>query len=52
MVRLGLKLAALPLVKDELIGMAEAAVDGLAGRTQEGSAAPGSQTNDPQGGNR
>jgi hypothetical protein len=28
-VRLGLRLAALPLVKDELIGLAEAAVDGL-----------------------
>ncbi len=27
MVRLGLKLAALPLVKDELLGIAEAAVD-------------------------
>jgi hypothetical protein len=30
--RLGLRLAALPLVKDELVGLAEAAVDGL---TQE-----------------
>lgn len=28
-IRLGMKLAALPLVKDELLGMAEAAVDGL-----------------------
>ena len=52
MVRLGLKLAALPLVKDELIGMAEAAVDGLTGRTGESSAAPDSQSYDPQGGSR
>jgi hypothetical protein len=31
--RLAVRLAALPLVKDELIGMAEAAVDNLASRT-------------------
>lgn len=31
MVRLGVKLAALPFVKDELLGMAEAAVDQIAG---------------------
>jgi hypothetical protein len=31
MIRLGLRLAALPLVKDELMGLAEAAVDNLAG---------------------
>jgi hypothetical protein len=29
LIRLGLKLAALPLVKDELLGMAESVVDGL-----------------------
>ena len=51
-VRLGLKLAALPLVKDELIGMAEAAVDGLSGRPGESSAATGSPSYDPQGGSR
>lgn len=39
-VRLAMKLAALPLVKDELIGMAEAAVDGMSGRG----------ANNPQGG--
>ena len=33
-VRLGMKLAALPLVKDELLGMAEAAVDGFSQRAQ------------------
>ncbi len=33
-VRLGMKLAALPLVKDELLGMAEAAVEGLSQRAQ------------------
>jgi hypothetical protein len=52
MVRLGLKLAALPLVKDELIGMAEAAVDGLTGRTGESTGEPGSQSYNPQGGSR
>lgn len=31
MVRLGVKLAALPFVKDELLGMAEAAVDQISG---------------------
>lgn len=49
-VRLGLKLAALPLVKDELIGMAEAAVDGLAGRGAGGNGSDG--TYNPQGGIR
>jgi hypothetical protein len=41
--RLGLRVAALPFVKDELVGLAEAAVDGLAGRQEpaekEGSGA-------------
>lgn len=41
LVRLAMKLAALPLVKDELIGMAEAAVDGIAGRTGVGPEGPG-----------
>ena len=35
-VRLGVKLAALPFVKDELLGMAEAAVDQIASRGQGG----------------
>lgn len=50
MVRLAMKLAALPLVKDELIGMAEAAVDGLSGRGAGTS--PDSGTYNPQGGTR
>lgn len=37
--RLGLKLAAIPLVKNELLGMAEAAVDGLTGRHGDGGGA-------------
>jgi hypothetical protein len=48
LLRLGMRLAALPLVKDELIGMAEAAVRGIevgAGRVAErqGTASPGMQ---------
>lgn len=35
MIRFGMKLAALPLVKDELMGMAERAIDGI---TQQGGA--------------
>ena len=50
-VRLAMKLAALPLVKDELIGMAEAAVDGFAGRGG-GAAGPDSESYNPQGGSR
>lgn len=38
MLRFGMKLAALPLVKDELLGMAERAIDGMAG---EQDAPPG-----------
>lgn len=48
-VRLGLKLAALPLVKDELLGMAEAAVDNIAGRSS-GGAGSGQGFNTTQGG--
>lgn len=36
MVRLGVKLAALPFVKDELLGMAEAAVDQIAQSSRQG----------------
>ncbi|MBX5481155.1 MAG: hypothetical protein IRZ16_04795 [Myxococcaceae bacterium] len=49
LLRLAMKLAALPLVKDELIGMAEAAVDGFAHRGG-GAGAPGSAPYNPQGG--
>lgn len=42
-VRLGMKLAALPLVKDELINMAEAAVDGFASQQRN-------RTDYPEGG--
>lgn len=52
MVRLGLKLAAVPLVKDELIGMAEAAVDSLTGRPGQGAGESGPQSYNPQGGSR
>jgi hypothetical protein len=51
-VRLGLRLAALPLVKDELISMAEAAMDGLSGRPGGGSENPEAQGYNPQGGPR
>jgi hypothetical protein len=44
MVRLAFKLAALPFVKDELLGMAESAVDGFV----QGAAQPRPQA--PQGG--
>lgn len=47
-VRLGLKLAALPLVKDELIGMAESAVDSFTGRA--GGSTAGSSPYNPEGG--
>lgn len=44
-VRLGMKLAALPLVKDELLGMAEAAVENMAGRaSREGGGYGGQDT--------
>ncbi|WP_236069449.1 hypothetical protein [Citreicoccus inhibens] len=43
--RLGMKLAALPFVKDELIGMAEAAVQGYqTGRGGQGQQAPARAT--------
>lgn len=45
--RLGMKLAALPLVKDELLGMAEQAVDELISRT---TAAPSGAPTGPSGG--
>lgn len=35
LIRLGVRLAALPFVKDELLSMAEAAVDGMAARARE-----------------
>ena len=42
-VKLGMKLAALPLVKDELLGMAESAVEGIAqGRAGRGGSGGGS----------
>ena len=53
--RLGLRLAALPLVKDELIGMAEAALEGLASRSTGASGGPGGrgpETYNPEGGSR
>lgn len=40
-VRLGVKLAALPFVKDELLGMAEAAVDQIASGRQGGQQSAG-----------
>jgi hypothetical protein len=43
MVRLAMRLAALPLVKDELLGMAESAVDNLASRSS-GHGAPDKPT--------
>ncbi|HYX93298.1 MAG TPA: hypothetical protein VE782_17150 [Myxococcaceae bacterium] len=52
LVRLGLRLAALPLVKDELIGMAGAAMDGLSGRSGRGPADPQASSYNPQGGAR
>jgi hypothetical protein len=38
-IRLGLRLAALPLVKDELLGMAEVVVDGLSQKGPPGAGA-------------
>lgn len=37
LVRIGMRLAALPLVKDELAGFAEAALDGLSGSKRDAS---------------
>ena len=45
-VRLGLKLAALPFVKDELVGMAEGAVDGFIRSAREREVNPGSPGTD------
>lgn len=39
-VRLGIRLAALPFVKEELVAMAEAAVDSLAARSGQGPTGP------------
>ncbi len=39
--RLGMRLAALPLVKDELVGLAEAALDGFVQGTGSGSGSSG-----------
>lgn len=52
MVRLGVKLAALPFVKDELLGMAEAAVDQIAGgrSPRAGGSQPQSANYPSQGG--
>lgn len=51
MVRLAMKLAALPLVKDELMGMAESAVDGLVRGAErvEAAASGGSNPDIPSG---
>jgi hypothetical protein len=52
MVRFAIKLAALPLVKDELINMAEAAVDGLTGRSGNDTDESEPQSYNPKGGAR
>lgn len=51
--RFGMKLAALPLVKDELIGMAEAAVNGFVQSAQDAGVYSGDPAHpNPGGGNR
>lgn len=40
-IRFGMRLAALPLVKDELLGMAEAALNGVVEGAQQGGRGPG-----------
>ncbi|MFZ5472000.1 MAG: hypothetical protein ACOZIN_21435 [Myxococcota bacterium] len=48
--RLGMRLAALPLVKEELLTLAEAAVDGFVRGAQEGTPSQGPATPDPSKG--
>jgi hypothetical protein len=44
MLRVGVRLAMLPFVKDELMGMAEAAVQGFASASGQGSSSSGSES--------